>query len=299
METTRTRAFALTLNNYSQADIEQLKSNGNSTQVKYLIFGKEVGDKEQTPHLQAYIYFHNAKTFGQVKKFLGERYHIEKAKGTAFQNRAYCSKDNEFTEIGEIPKQGERSDIKHIKEQVSKGATMNEIIQEATSYQSLRTAELLMKYQKPTPREKPTVKWYYGPTGTGKTRKAWDELGFDDTWISGRNLKWWEGYSGQKNIIIDDFRGDFCTFHELLRILDRYPYRIEVKGSSQWLKATNIIITSAYKPEDVYETREDIGQLLRRLDCVLPFFDTNTNTEVAGNTKRRLHLTKNELENDN
>ena len=86
-----------------------------------------------------------------------------------------------------------------------------------------------------------------------------------------RDLKFWDGYYGQKYVIIDDFRKDFCTFHELLRILDRYPYRVHIKGSSLYLEATTIIITSCFGPEEVYETREDLQQLMRRIDKIQIF----------------------------
>lgn len=287
------RAWVFTLNNYSEDDISHLKNNDKlKTQLKYIVFGREEAPTTGTPHLQGYLYFFNAKKPKEVEKLLGGKAYISPARGNADTNRAYCAKcDDEFFERGDLPQQGKRNDICDLKELVNKGATMSEIIEVATSYQSLRTAELLMKYQKPRQRDKPTVKWYYGETGCGKTREAWEQLGYENTWCSGRNLKWWDGYSGQKNVIIDDFRGDFCTFHELLRILDRYPYRVEIKGSSMWLNADNIIITSCFHPREVYETREDIEQLLRRIDVIL-YFDQK-NTEVAGNNRPRLVLKKN------
>ena len=47
--------------------------------------------------------------------------------------------------------------------------------------------------------------------------------------MSSRNLQWFDGYMGQKVVCFDDFRKDFCTFHELLRLLDRYPMDVPVK----------------------------------------------------------------------
>ena len=38
------------------------------------------------------------------------------------------------------------------------------------------------------------------------------------------NYKFWEGYDGHDNVIIDDIRGDFCKFHQLLKLLDRYKH---------------------------------------------------------------------------
>lgn len=91
-------------------------------------------------------------------------------------------------------------------------------------------------------------------------------------------MKWWEGYWGQSAALIDDFRADFCTYHELLRILDVYPLRLEVKGSSVPSRLTKIYITSPFHPEDVYKTREDIGQLLRRI-TEIKFFGLSGSVE--------------------
>jgi len=91
--------------------------------------------------------------------------------------------------------------------------------------------------------------------------------------VSGKSLKWFDGYDAHPDIIVDDFRRDFCTFHELLRILDRYPFRVETKGGSRQLLAKNTVITCPWKPDIIYQSRsqEDIGQLLRRIDEVKLF----------------------------
>lgn len=266
----RSRNWTWTLNNWTQEEYDRLSTDDR--QIRYIIFGKEIGDKESTPHLQGFVIFHNQKTFSQVKKFFGDRFHIEQTQGTPAQNIAYCTKDNDYVEVGEPPKQGFRKDIEEVRTLVKEGANMRQIADVCTSFQSLKFAESLMKYQPHPPAVKRTIKWYYGPTGTGKTRLAIEDSG-DDYYITMKDLKWWDGYYGQKVVIIDDFRKDFCTFHEMLRILDRYPYRVQSKGTSFYLSSTTetIIITSAYHPSEVYNTREDVEQLIRRIDEIKSF----------------------------
>lgn len=46
---------------------------------------------------------------------------------------------------------------------------------------------------------------FVGPTGTGKSRRAWAEAGMD-AYIKNPNTKWWDGYKGQDHVIIDEFR---------------------------------------------------------------------------------------------
>lgn len=236
-------------------------------QVRYCIFGKEICPTTGRPHLQGFLVFHNPKTFSQAKAFFGDRYHTEKLIGTPEQNIAYCSKDEEYYEVGDPPAKGARNDISTIRQMVKEGKTMEDIMEVATSYQSAKMAEMMLKYKRRPKKQKRTIKWYWGATGTGKTYDATEEAG-EDYWVSQHNLRWWAGYCGQKVVIIDDFRKDFCTFHELLRLTDVYPYYIEQKNGGMWLQptTTTIIITSCYPPEEVYNTREDIGQLLRRID---------------------------------
>lgn len=262
----RTRNWTWTLNNYTDGDIKIWCEP--DTQIRYMVFGKETCPTTGTPHLQGFVIFHNPKTFSQVKAFFGDRFHIEQSQGNPSQNIAYCTKDEEYYEVGERPPaQGARSDILDVKEMVKQGATMEDIVEKATSYQAMRAGEMMLKYERMPAPMKRTIKWYFGATGTGKTHDAVVE-GHGDIWISQRTLKWWQGYNGQEVVIIDDFRKDFATFHEMLRILDKYPYYVEQKGGGRWLshKTKTIIITSCYPPEEVYGTREDIGQLLRRID---------------------------------
>lgn len=264
------RKYCFTINNWTVTDLENARLLLKGSE--YGIIGKEVGESG-TPHLQGYARFKNPRTFNALRKaFL--RAHIEPSKGNDEQNYAYCSKDKDFEEFGKMQlqensEQGKRTDIVVIKEMINEGANMRDIIEVASSYQSIRMAEIILKYKEKKRNWKPKVEWFYGPTGTGKTRKAIEIFGENPYYISGKNLKWWEGYDGEENVVLDDFRADFCTFHELLRILDRYEFRIEVKGSSRQLLAKHIIITSCHHPREVYKkNEEDVGQLLRRIDNV-------------------------------
>ena len=130
-------------------------------------------------------------------------------------------------------------------------------------------AEIQLKYFEKKRNWKPVIKWYWGPPGTGKSHAAFAEL--DDPYVCMSSGKWWEGYDGHENVIIDDIRSSFCKFDELLRILDRYEHRIECKGGSRQLLAKNIIITSCFSPYNIYDTGENILQLVRRIDEIREF----------------------------
>lgn len=269
--------WCFTLNNYSDEEYIQLQNfNWN-----YLIIGKEVGETG-TPHLQGYGEFKSNKRLKALKD-LNSRIHWEYRKGTAEEASEYCKKDGDFIEIGEMSKgRGARTDIESIRDVVNNGGGMKDVMQVTNSYQAVKFAEKLLTHAEKKRNWPPEVIWLWGPTGCGKTRRAFEETE-GKAWISGKNLKWWDGYDAHENVIIDDFRADFCTFHELLRILDRYPYMVEIKGGTRQLLAKRIYITSCYPPDKVYQTREDIAQLLRRITQVIGM---GIGDEVAGNTDR-------------
>jgi len=106
---------------------------------------------------------------------------------------------------------------------------------------------------------------YVGPTGTGKSHRAWTEGGID-AYPKDPRTKFWDGYQGQEHVVMDEFRGAIDISH-MLRWLDKYPVIIEVKGSSTVLKAKKIWITSNIDPTLWYPDidQQTLQALLRRL----------------------------------
>jgi hypothetical protein len=107
---------------------------------------------------------------------------------------------------------------------------------------------------------------YWGHTGTGKSRRAWDEAGIG-AYPKDPRSKFWDGYRNHEHVVIDEFRGGIDISH-ILRWFDRYPVVVEVKGSSVVLSATHIWITSNIDPRQWYPEldEETLAALLRRLD---------------------------------
>lgn len=112
---------------------------------------------------------------------------------------------------------------------------------------------------------------FWGRTGTGKSRRAWNE-GTLQAYPKDPRTKFWDGYRGQDNVVIDEFRGGIDVAH-LLRWLDRYPVVVEVKGSSVVLTAKKIWITSNIPPDQWYPDldQETKNALLRRFTSVVHF----------------------------
>lgn len=203
--------------------------------------------------------------------------HCEICRGSEQQCVDYCSKEESRVagpwQYGERAQPGKRNDVSRVREIIEEGGGMRGVAREATSYQSIRVAESILKYCEKGRDFETEVRWYSGSTGSGKTRSALEE--FPDAWVSGKNLKWFEGYDAHEVVIVDDFRRDFCTFHELLRICDRYPYRVETKGGSRQLLAKVIIFTCPWTIDQLFRERsvEDVGQLKRRVKIEKTFGD--------------------------
>lgn len=87
----RSRTWVFTLNNYSEKETNDLISLLYDTNY---VIGKEIG-AEMTPHLQGFIEFKNARTFSSVKKLLGDRFHIEKCKNKNASIK-YCQKEGNY-----------------------------------------------------------------------------------------------------------------------------------------------------------------------------------------------------------
>jgi len=113
-----------------------------------------------------------------------------------------------------------------------------------------------------------TIHVFWGPTGTGKSRRAWDEASLE-AYPKDPRSKFWDGYRGQKHVVIDEFRGGIDIAH-LLRWFDRYPVSVEVKGSSTVLAAETMWITSNLHPRFWFVGLDDATYqaLERRLTIV-------------------------------
>lgn len=266
----RSRAFVFTINNPTDDDKPSLEA----WKAQYLVYQLEQGENG-TAHYQGYVYFKEAKTLTKMKKING-RAHWEVRRGSHDQAREYCMKEEGRLqgpfEEGEPPVQGKRTDVENLYADIKAGMSLKDLADTHTdAYMKFHKAVLHVKglvYEKRT--DKPQVIWYWGETGTGKTRKAFEDnpnAYFKDM----SNGKWWDGYEQQECVIFDDMRKDTFKLHELLRILDRYPLQVEYKGGSIPFNSPKIIITSCYHPAKMYQTNENINQLLRRIDEVVEF----------------------------
>lgn len=112
------RRYCFTINNYLESDVIALTALGGSPSVKYLVFGREVGESG-TPHLQGFVIFSTSTSFDLAKARIGRQAHLEAARGSSKQAADYCKKDGDYSEFGVLSSQGRRSDWDNYKEWIS------------------------------------------------------------------------------------------------------------------------------------------------------------------------------------
>lgn len=270
-------AWVFTLNNPDEDEV-LIPQSWNPEDYKYLVYQLERGE-EGTPHLQGYISFVQQKRFSEFRKyFAGDRAHIAVAKGTASQNKAYCTKEEGRIqgpwEYGIMPNPGKRSDLLACKEMLDSGASLKEL-SDAYFSQFMRYSrgfkEYILLHTEPRDWEM-EVEVVHGPTGTGKSRYCLDNFpgAFWKSRNSG-NQQFWDGYNGEEVVIIDEFYGWF-PWDYLLRLTDRYPFSLDVKHGTVPFVARKIVFTSNKHPRDWYPNSkygwDERNPLKRRIKVV-------------------------------
>jgi len=146
---------------------------------------------------------------------------------------------------------------------------MKDIIEISINFQTLRTAELLLKYKERKRNWQPYVIWIHGKSGVGKTREAMEIFNGEEVYTCMGSGQWFDGYDAHENVLIDDIRPSWISFSNLLRLLDRYEFRIPNKGGTRQFLAKKIIITAPIHPEEMFSGNgEEIFQLIRRIDLI-------------------------------
>jgi len=274
---TPTQRFCFTLNNYESEEEITLRAR-IVAKCKYGIIGREVGENG-TRHLQGYCITNRTYTFAQFKEDIGnERMHVEKAAGDSQSNRRYCGKDGDVWEHGRCPgKEGRanRDEIsKTFKRNMDEGGSLCQFMECEPGAVMFHGHTLLRNYfsiTKPRERSGVTCKWYYGPTGVGKSRRAHAE--YPNAYVKESRSKWWNGYELELEVIIDDFAPKCIDMNYLLRWFDYYKCNVETKGGMMPLYAEKFIVTSNFSPSECYRLEDgrehpQIDALERRLEII-------------------------------
>lgn len=271
----KAQGWCFTINNPSIAGQALLDLVKSDSRVKYVVFSLEEGE-QGTRHFQGYLYLNNTKSMNVVKEILGRKAHLEIARGNPKQNKEYCTKaplDGPW-EFGELPQKGKRSDLTDFIKEIREGrlTSFRAVVESdyaSTGVRMMRqTDRLLQMYQRRT--QKPTVEVYWGDSGTGKSKKAWED--HPDAYAKPDGI-WWDNYNGEDVVIWDDFDDVKYPLQEWLKITDRYKVSGQIKGGFVALTWTKIIFTSNIDPKEWYPAAIQAHKeaIKRRIDKVEHF----------------------------
>lgn len=239
-------------------------------EISYIKGQKERGSNTGYLHWQLLVVLRRKGSLSTIKGIFGNRVHAELSRSSAANDYVWKEETRvgEQFEYGQLPfKRNDERDWERLWE-LAKQGDIDGIPADLRiqHYRTLRTIKADYALPEAMVRE---CFVFCGRTGTGKSRRAWDEAGLS-AYPKDPRTKFWDGYRDQQHVVIDEFRGSIDISH-ILRWLDRYPCLVEIKGSSTCLVATKIWITSNVHPEYWFPELDSSTKdaLMRRLQITV------------------------------
>ena len=265
----------------------------------YWCVADEIGEKG-TFHTHIFLYTNSPARFSTIRRrFPGA--HIEKCKGTAHENRDYIAKigrwddsrkaetsvPGSFEEFGTLPDPAAESAsprMVQLMDDIQQGLTNEEIIRKNPSFgfrlkqlDQMRETLMTDKFKKEC--RNVTVVYLYGDTGTGKTRSIFQRHSIRDicriTSYGGRNGAYFDAYSGQPVLVLEEFRSQI-PIALMLNLLDTYPIMLPARFYDRVACFSTVYITSNISLEEQYleiqkNEPETWRAFKRRINCVVEF----------------------------
>ena len=279
----------------AEAALERWASLKQS-QIRYMVYQLEAGEGGK-PHIQAFIHWQRPVALTTIKSRLQcSKIHVE---WVANDEKAadYCAKEEgrirgPYT-VGDRPNYAQKqvNPTEELANMVKRGLTNAEIAEEAPwaiLRHSRGIAELRFAHLESKASQWRTVEVILltGDAGTGKTAYAIAQSEKDGGYfkpdLSKKDI-WFNGYQGQKNLILDDFRGKSTSFDNLLRLLDGHKLELPIKGGHTYALWERVWITSNQTPDEWY-SRLSIGQ------SEYDYYDEDTKRKEQNAFWRRVNI---------
>ena len=292
-----------TLLERAQAALDVVREVGISRHITYIVAQAELAPSTGRLHIQGYLECKERWTFHRVKREVFEDYmpgaQIAAARGSAAQNKEYCTKEEsrvsgtEPVEIGDP--QGDSGDthpagkaLDRVFVDIKAGDSMEAIIDKYGFGMFVRHERALKSAMCTWGKRRsamPKVVLLIGPSGSGKSR--WVERTYPRryrmTFGNGGNSAWFDGYNGEDVIELSEFRGQLQLAF-MLDLLDRYELKVQTKGGTTQCVSSTIVITSNEEPSEWYPAMENrdekLKPLLRRIEeyGIRPMYQSENRT---------------------
>lgn len=262
--------------------------------VRFAIWQLEECPDSGKWHYQGYIELLAPRNFEFLKKhYFHNSTSFRKCDGNQKQNIDYCTKTETRLagpwKYGTPAEPGQRKDLQELVEKVKNGSSDVDLLDESTLpafakyYKFVDRVRSAVLFEKSKTFRKVETFVLIGPAGTGKTKTVFEREKIDGVYtlsLDTNNAAWFDGYTGQKTLLIDEFYG-WLKYSDLLRILDGYQYRLNIKGSTSWALWDKVFITSNKSP-DLWYPNMGLSDALRRRIFSIEIIE---GTEVGGNTR--------------
>ena len=276
--------FCFTHCNYKTEDIDYLKHVVGPL-CTWMIVGKETCPTTGTPHLQGFVYLKKKMSENKIKKSImrfpsGKMAVCIPAKGNNQSQKAYCSKEGDFFEIGEQPRDAGEAGaeastsrwdrIRVLAQTNNNYNTFFDAVNDEFPDVALNMVDKLPKYYEQNNKSKIPKKldvvaeWMMGPPGTGKSYAAREEN--PDAYVKCATGKFFDGYDGEDCIILEDL--DQYSLKDIMPIFkqltDQYQLRVEIKGTTKLIRPKKIVVTSNYSISHLFPEPTMCAAVTRR-----------------------------------
>ncbi|AXL65931.1 replication-associated protein [Sierra dome spider associated circular virus 2] len=238
--------------------------------MKYMVYQKESGENG-TNHYQGYVELLSPTGMPSVKRMIGQNPHLEPRRGTQAEARAYCMKPETRVdgpwEMGTFTEnnQGKRTDLELAIQDIDGGSSMARVALDHpvtfVKYPRGLSAYANMRNFRGTTYTKKQSIVLWGSPGCGKTSTLVNY--FPDMYVKMCDNKWWDGYSDQKQVLLDDFPNTY-TAKQTKDLLGELDLPRESKGQVIKPRVEFFFITSNFHPDEWFESAKQQDRLAVR-----------------------------------
>lgn len=260
---------------------------------KYLVIKKGITPETNKQHWHGIAVFEDSKRGSAVAKLFGntrnvhigtvrnmeraDKYLMEHEELVLEHSEPVVAKKNL---AGKEVTQGGRTDLYQIYDELKQEKTMYQILDAHPATfirmgRHIAFAKAFLDKERRFEDRKIKVLVLIGEPGSGKTRGVLEHYGrrnvykFVDTGVA---TAWFDGYDGEKVLLLDDFYGGI-KYNYLLNLLDRYALRLDVKGSTTYAAWETVVITSNAEINTWYTSVPHTIALERRIDVTWKMSD--------------------------
>ena len=297
---TQSRKWALVINNPLEAGLDHsaITKILQKFSPAYYCMADEIATTG-TYHTHIFLYAPSPIRFATIKNRFPTA-HIEKAYGSARDNRAYIRKEGKwaetdkaetavpdtFQEWGDLPaeKEEQAPQMFRLVQNIRAGMSTTEIIDDSPNLAfRVRDIDLLrqtLTAEKYSVENRPLeVSYIFGASGVGKTRGVYERhdprsICRMTNYRATRGISF-DGYNGQDVLVFEEFNSQI-PIEDMLNYLDIYPLHLPARYSDRVACYTKVYLTSNLPLEKQYRTEqwerpETWRAFLRRIHDVIEY----------------------------